>query len=62
MARPPDRRTEEDVLVLDEKTGVRYPRKEERDPKFTRCGRLDDMLSLAIGIYSILCFIASWYV
>ena len=61
MIMPPDQRAEEDVLVLDEKTGVRYPRKEERDPRFTRCGRLDDMVSPAIGIYSVVCFIASWY-
>lgn len=62
MCCPPDERGEDELIDFDLKSGARYPKEEERDPRHTRFGTLADHWSVIGGGYAVLCLAASWYV
>jgi hypothetical protein len=59
---PPNEVTADEALETDEKSGVRYPKKEYSSPRRGRVGRLSDHLSSIVLFYTIVCFVGSWYV
>lgn len=62
MLCPPKDEPREEHLTLDKGTGVYYPTdKARKGTEFTPLGRPSDHLSVSIFVYSVVCFIGSWY-
>lgn len=62
MLCPPKDEPREEHLTLDKGTSVYYPTdKARKGTEFTPLGRPSDHLSVSIFVYSIVCFVGSWY-